>query len=241
MRKYRLIAKKGEGTFSEVIKAQNIKTGTFHAIKCMKSSYKTADQVRERCMDRWFALSPQHMQLSTRNLWQPIACASAHLPYTARWTAFGKYRPSNVLLHIQILSNSRKCCSILPADGLLLCLSCLREIYMSWWKVCACKHFWFVDYSLVSSISLLIIISFGDRSSPTLWWSNCEVVHATDFHFFGPHAWKGCFSSRYQGMPTRHCFYLCLSRFSSYANNLVVNAIISQRTYSSTSMESIWS
>eukprot|EP00579_Thalassiosira_antarctica_P016781 CAMPEP_0201946500 /NCGR_PEP_ID=MMETSP0903-20130614/54447_1 /ASSEMBLY_ACC=CAM_ASM_000552 /TAXON_ID=420261 /ORGANISM="Thalassiosira antarctica, Strain CCMP982" /LENGTH=531 /DNA_ID=CAMNT_0048489601 /DNA_START=225 /DNA_END=1821 /DNA_ORIENTATION=+ len=45
MRKYRLIAKKGEGTFSEVIKAQNIKTGTFHAIKCMKSSYKSADQV----------------------------------------------------------------------------------------------------------------------------------------------------------------------------------------------------
>ena len=46
MRKYRLIAKKGEGTFSEVIKAQNIKTGNFHAIKCMKSSYKNADQVR---------------------------------------------------------------------------------------------------------------------------------------------------------------------------------------------------
>lgn len=45
MRKYRLIAKKGEGTFSEVIKAQNIKTGSFHAIKCMKSSYKSADQV----------------------------------------------------------------------------------------------------------------------------------------------------------------------------------------------------
>ncbi|KAL7539006.1 hypothetical protein ACHAXR_010712 [Thalassiosira sp. AJA248-18] len=45
MRKYRLIAKKGEGTFSEVIKAQNIKTGAFHAIKCMKSSYKSADQV----------------------------------------------------------------------------------------------------------------------------------------------------------------------------------------------------
>ena len=45
MRKYRLLAKKGEGTFSEVIKAQNIKTGTLVAIKCMKSSYKSADQV----------------------------------------------------------------------------------------------------------------------------------------------------------------------------------------------------
>lgn len=45
MRKYRLISKKGEGTFAEVIKAQNIKTGTLHAIKCMKTCYKSADQV----------------------------------------------------------------------------------------------------------------------------------------------------------------------------------------------------
>ncbi|KAL3783230.1 hypothetical protein ACHAW5_005565 [Stephanodiscus triporus] len=45
MRKYRLVAKKGEGTFSEVIKAQNIKSGTFHAIKCMKSTYTSADQL----------------------------------------------------------------------------------------------------------------------------------------------------------------------------------------------------
>jgi len=45
MRKYRLLAKKGEGTFSEVIKAQNIKTGSLYAIKCMKSSYKSTEQV----------------------------------------------------------------------------------------------------------------------------------------------------------------------------------------------------
>lgn len=45
MRKYRLISKKGEGTFSEVVKAQNTKTGTFHAIKCMKTCYKSVDQV----------------------------------------------------------------------------------------------------------------------------------------------------------------------------------------------------
>lgn len=37
MRKYRLIAKKGEGTFSEVLKAQNIKSGSFVAIKCMRN------------------------------------------------------------------------------------------------------------------------------------------------------------------------------------------------------------
>ncbi len=45
MRKYRLISKKGEGTFSEVIKAQNTKTGTLHAIKCMKTKYESVDQV----------------------------------------------------------------------------------------------------------------------------------------------------------------------------------------------------
>ena len=48
MRKYRLISKRGEGTFSEVIKAQNTKTGNFYAIKCMKSAYKSAEQVRRR-------------------------------------------------------------------------------------------------------------------------------------------------------------------------------------------------
>jgi renal tumor antigen len=50
MRKYRMIAKKGEGTFSEVIKAQNIMTGTFHAIKCMKSSFKSADEASLQLM-----------------------------------------------------------------------------------------------------------------------------------------------------------------------------------------------
>jgi hypothetical protein len=38
MNKYRLVAKKGEGTFSEVLKAQCIKNGKYVAIKCMKVS-----------------------------------------------------------------------------------------------------------------------------------------------------------------------------------------------------------
>lgn len=45
MRKYRLVAKKGEGTFSEVLKAQNVKDGKYHAIKCMKNKFETIDQV----------------------------------------------------------------------------------------------------------------------------------------------------------------------------------------------------
>ena len=45
MRKYRLVAKKGEGTFSEVLKAQNIKDNKYHAIKCMKNHFESIDQV----------------------------------------------------------------------------------------------------------------------------------------------------------------------------------------------------
>lgn len=45
MRKYRLIAKKGEGTFSEVLKAQNVKDNKYHAIKCMKNHFESIEQV----------------------------------------------------------------------------------------------------------------------------------------------------------------------------------------------------
>ena len=45
MRKYRIISRKGEGTFATVVKAQHTKTRELFAIKCMKSSYKNADQV----------------------------------------------------------------------------------------------------------------------------------------------------------------------------------------------------
>ena len=46
MRKYRLVAKKGEGTFSEVLKAQCIKNGKYVAIKCMKNHFDSLDQAR---------------------------------------------------------------------------------------------------------------------------------------------------------------------------------------------------
>lgn len=45
MHKYRLISKKGEGTFSEVLKAQAIKSGKYVAIKCMKNHFDSIDQV----------------------------------------------------------------------------------------------------------------------------------------------------------------------------------------------------
>ena len=45
---YRLISKKGEGTFSEVLKAQSIKTGKYVAIKCMKNHFDTIEQVSRR-------------------------------------------------------------------------------------------------------------------------------------------------------------------------------------------------
>ena len=45
-----MIKKLGEGTFSEVFKAQVVKTGEFVAIKCMKKIYtnkETIDSLRE--------------------------------------------------------------------------------------------------------------------------------------------------------------------------------------------------
>ena len=42
---YHLISKKGEGTFSEVLKAQSINTGDFVAIKCMKAKFTNLEQV----------------------------------------------------------------------------------------------------------------------------------------------------------------------------------------------------
>jgi serine/threonine protein kinase len=45
MHKYKLLGRKGEGTFSEVLKAQSIKTGKFMAIKCMKHVFESIEQV----------------------------------------------------------------------------------------------------------------------------------------------------------------------------------------------------
>jgi renal tumor antigen len=45
MHNYRLVAKKGEGTFSEVLKAQSVVTGEYFAVKCMKNKFKSLEQV----------------------------------------------------------------------------------------------------------------------------------------------------------------------------------------------------
>ena len=45
MRKYKIISRTGEGKFSTVVKAQHTKTRELFAIKCMKSSYESVDQV----------------------------------------------------------------------------------------------------------------------------------------------------------------------------------------------------
>uniref|UniRef100_A0A7S1JGJ2 Protein kinase domain-containing protein n=1 Tax=Eutreptiella gymnastica TaxID=73025 RepID=A0A7S1JGJ2_9EUGL len=45
MHKYRLLGKKGEGTFSEVLKAQCTKNGKYVAIKCMKNHFDSVEQV----------------------------------------------------------------------------------------------------------------------------------------------------------------------------------------------------
>ncbi|XP_076802266.1 MAPK/MAK/MRK overlapping kinase-like isoform X4 [Clavelina lepadiformis] len=44
-REYRILGKKGEGTFSEVLKCQHVKDGTYYACKKMKQHYDGVDQV----------------------------------------------------------------------------------------------------------------------------------------------------------------------------------------------------
>jgi renal tumor antigen len=53
MQKYRLISRQGEGTFSEVFKAQSVKNGKYTAIKCMKNKFDSIEQVR------WLSLRQQ--------------------------------------------------------------------------------------------------------------------------------------------------------------------------------------
>jgi len=45
MHKYRILGKKGEGTFSEVLKCQHVKDGTYYACKKMKQRYDGVEQV----------------------------------------------------------------------------------------------------------------------------------------------------------------------------------------------------
>ncbi|XP_077997469.1 MAPK/MAK/MRK overlapping kinase-like [Glandiceps talaboti] len=45
MQKYRILGKKGEGTFSEVLKCQNIKDGQYYACKKMKQHYDSIEHV----------------------------------------------------------------------------------------------------------------------------------------------------------------------------------------------------
>ncbi|KAI8788044.1 MAPK/MAK/MRK overlapping kinase [Biomphalaria glabrata] len=45
LQKYRILGKKGEGTFSEVLKVQAIKDGSYRACKKMKQTYESIEQV----------------------------------------------------------------------------------------------------------------------------------------------------------------------------------------------------
>ncbi|CAF3675222.1 unnamed protein product [Adineta steineri] len=47
MERYRILGKKGEGTFSEVLKCQYIRDGTLWAVKKMKQSYKSMDEIQQ--------------------------------------------------------------------------------------------------------------------------------------------------------------------------------------------------
>ncbi len=53
---YRLVAKKGEGTFSEVLKAQCIKNSKYVAIKCMKNHFDSLEQVSAATIRKSYTL-----------------------------------------------------------------------------------------------------------------------------------------------------------------------------------------
>lgn len=56
---YRVLGKKGEGAFSEVIKAQRSDNGKYYAIKVMKKQYKSVEHVtKEREIQALRRLSP---------------------------------------------------------------------------------------------------------------------------------------------------------------------------------------
>ena len=63
------MAKKGEGTFSEVLKAQCIKNSKYVAIKCMKNHFDSLEQVAD-------ALSPDEYSMQIVLLLQKICCCS---------------------------------------------------------------------------------------------------------------------------------------------------------------------
>ena len=47
IKNYRLLSKKGEGTFSEVMRALHTATGQYYAVKCMKREFESLDEVYE--------------------------------------------------------------------------------------------------------------------------------------------------------------------------------------------------
>lgn len=69
MQKYKILGKKGEGTFSEVLKCQHIQDGTYFACKKMKQTYDSLDQVNNlREIQAMRRLSPHDNILELREV-----------------------------------------------------------------------------------------------------------------------------------------------------------------------------
>eukprot|EP00435_Cladocopium_sp_Y103_P004866 s262_g1.t1 len=96
-----LISKKGEGTFSEVLKAQSIKSGKHVAIKCMKNHFDSIDQVnnlREIQALRRLAGHPNIIKLHEARL-NRVRLNHALTPYHATKLP----RPSLVMFYDQAI------------------------------------------------------------------------------------------------------------------------------------------
>lgn len=82
---YRLIRKLGEGTFSEVLKAESVKTKQKVAIKCMKSHFDNIEKVSAQQKQlKWLGAKFERNQSSTTSL-APQSHHPAHRG-ALRWT-----------------------------------------------------------------------------------------------------------------------------------------------------------
>lgn len=86
---YRLVRKLGEGTFSEVLKAESVKTRQKVAIKCMKSHFDNIEQVsyqKQLCFvkfaNTFFAFRYKiYVKLKLYNVYLPIIILFSSLKY----------------------------------------------------------------------------------------------------------------------------------------------------------------
>ena len=164
MRKYRLVAKKGEGTFSEVLKAQNVKDGKYHAIKCMKNRFDTIDQV---C---WWSICLSLFMFLYFNL----------SPFPFRSIIYEKSKLCGVCHLTSMSSPWKRFCTINLLDDwrwssnwwMQICMSWFEVVVTIWtptWSKATCGNWWSRWITCTRRAFSIVI------SNPRTFWSKDQV------------------------------------------------------------------